>query len=532
VNRRGGRLAGAFTLVLTAAVLSACTPDDGESDADRADAADFGIPDDARAVMDGDLYGASRWQIYVEDLDSGEVLVDYFGDAMAEPGSFVKTNSSAAAWLEFGPDSTVTTPVKAAGAVSGGMLAGDLILVGSGDLTMGGRTKDDGAVDFTNLDHNDANPLPGATLTPGDPLAGLDDLAAQVKASGIDAVAGQVIVDDRLFAGTLAGQPISPINVNQNILDVLITPGAAPGDPAGGELIPRVSPWSVRVDVETVEPGGRTQLADPVHTGDGALVVTGTIAADADPTLKVYAFDDPATFARTAFIEALQRAGVQVTADPVAVNDVGGLPTEEAVAALPSVAELDSLPLSEEVTYVMKISYNRGAQTFVCRLAAARGSSDCDDGMAIAGEIWADAGLDTAGAALIDGSGLPGNFVTARNAAQVQRLLAERTDGQRWRDTMPVLGVDGSLTTVQPDSAAAGKVFAKTGTLAAFDDFNGRFRIVTKTLGGVMDAESGRTLLFTIIMNNAFAGPEEYIETVFQANDDVGAVAAAIQQAY
>ena len=47
-----------------------------------------------------------------------------------------------------------------------------------------------------------------------------------------------------------------------------------------------------------------------------------------------------------------------------------------------------------------------------------------------------------------------------------------------------------------------------------------------------MDAESGRTLLFTVIVNNAFASPDEYIDTVFRANDDVGAVAGAIQQAY
>ena len=180
----------------------------------------------------------------------------------------------------------------------------------------------------------------------------------------------------------------------------------------------------------------------------------------------------------------------------------------------------------------MKISYNRGAQTFICRLAVTDGSKDCDDGMPVAGQIWKDAGLDTTGASLIDGSGLGGNFVTAKNAAQVQRLMAERPDGELWRETLPIMGVDGSLTTVQADSEAAGKVFAKTGTLVAGDSLNDRIRIVTKTLGGVIEAESGRTLLFTVIMNNAFAGFDDYIEVVFQTNDDVGAVAGAIQQAF
>ncbi|MEV8272307.1 D-alanyl-D-alanine carboxypeptidase/D-alanyl-D-alanine-endopeptidase [Microbacterium sp. NPDC077184] len=531
MNRRGSAAAAAAVL-LAAASLTACTIGGGDDD-DTSSATDSaGIPDAALAVMNEDRYANSRWQIYVEDLESGDVLVDYFGDAMAEPGSFVKTYSAGAAWLEFGADSTLTTPVKASGEVVDGTLQGDLILVGQGDLTMGGRTKPDGTVSITDLDHNDANPLPGATLTPEDPLTGLNDLAEQVKASGIDSVSGDVIVDDRLFTGELVGQPVTPININQNIIDVLITPGASEGDPATGELIPAVAPWTLTVDVKTVEAGGTTALDDPVDAGDGQLTITGTIAADADPTLKVYVFDDPATFARTAFIEALERAGVAVTADPITPNPDAALPSEDEVAELAAVAELASLPLSEEVTYVMKISYNRGAQTLICRLAVAGGSKDCDDGMAVAGEIWQDAGLDTTGASLVDGSGLPGNFITAENAAQVQRIMMEGPDADLWVDTLPIMGVDGSLATVQADSEAAGKVFAKTGTLAAFDAFNTRFRIVTKTLGGVIEAESGRTLLFTVMMNNAFASPEDYIDAVFQANDDVGAMAAAIQQEY
>jgi serine-type D-Ala-D-Ala carboxypeptidase/endopeptidase (penicillin-binding protein 4) len=526
MNRYVARGAAAVTLVLAAASVTACTADAGAGPS-----TDDPIPEAAQAVMDKPAYANANWQIYVEDLETGDVLIDHNGDKMAEPGSFVKTYSAGAVWLEFGPDSTVTTPVKQSGEVDSGTLDGDLILVGQGDLTMGGRTKDDGTVDYTDLDHNDANPIPGATLTTEDPLTGLDDLARQVKASGIDAVRGDVIIDDRLFVGELADQPVTPINVNQNILDVLVTPGDE-GDPATGEIIPAVAPWTLVVDVDTVEAGGKTSLSNPALTGDGELTIRGTIAADADPTLKVYVLDDPATFARTAFIEALERAGVEVSADPIATNPDAALPTEEEVEELPVIAGLVSLPLAEEAKYVMKISYNRGAQTFICRLAAAHGSKDCDDGMLIAGDIWRDAGLDTTGASLIDGSGLDGNLITAQNAAEVQRLMAERSDAARWRDTLPILGVDGSLATVQTDSEAAGKVFAKTGTLVGGDAFNNRARLATKTLGGVMDAESGRTLLFTVIVNNRFADIDNFIPEVFESNDDVGAVAGAIQQAY
>ncbi|MDP3952085.1 D-alanyl-D-alanine carboxypeptidase/D-alanyl-D-alanine-endopeptidase [Microbacterium sp.] len=518
--RRAIVSAAALGLVLSA--TTACTAE--PSDPYAVD----GLPEAALKVMNKELYSHGNWYIAVADLETGEVLIDLNAHRMAEPGSFVKTYSAGAAWLEWGPDHTITTPVKRSGEVTAGTLDGDLVLVGMGDLTMGGRTKDDGTVAFTNLDHNDANFLAGSTLTPQDPLTGLNELAAQVKASGIDVVSGDVVIDDRLFEGELDEQPVTPIIINQNILDVILTPGA-PGEPATVGLSPAVSPWTITSTVETVEAGGATEISSPASPRPGELVVSGTIAADSAPQLKVFALADPATFARTAFIEALERAGVAVATDPIAANPEAALAARDIVDALPSVAELESLPLGEEATYVMKISYNRGAQTFACRLAVEYGSSDCDDGMAFAGQIWDEAGLDITGASLIDGSGLNGNYVTPTNALQIQTIMAGRQDAERWKATMPVLGVDGSLFMVETGSPAAGKVFAKTGSLMDGDSFNGRFRLPTKTLGGVMETETGRHLAFTIMVNQGFF-PE--IEGVLEANDDVGRVAALIQQAF
>jgi D-alanyl-D-alanine carboxypeptidase/D-alanyl-D-alanine-endopeptidase (penicillin-binding protein 4) len=527
-QRAASRNVAALAIVAVAALTVGCTV--GSSDDESDSTAIPGLPDEALEVMNQDQYASGRWLISVEDLDTGDVLIDLDGDKMAEPGSFVKTYSAGAAWVKWGPDHTVTTPVKQSGSVANGVLTGDLVLVGQGDLTMGGRTKDDGTVDFANLDHNDANPLPGATLTPQDPLTGLDDLAAQVRTAGITAVDGDVLIDDRLFTGTLAGKPVTPTIVNQNLLDILVTPGAE-GESATAELTPAVSPWKLDNQVRTVGPDEEAELDDPEVSPDDpyTIVIAGTVNADADPSLKVWEIDDTASFARTAFIEALARAGVTVSADPLAPNAADALPAVAAVEELPAVAELESLPLSEEVTYVMKISYNRGAQTLICRLAADAGETDCNKGMRISQQIWADEGLDTLGAALVDGSGLEGNLITPANAVQIQSLMAERPDAEAWRDTMPILGVDGSLADVQADSPAAGKVFAKTGTLVGSDRFNARLRLGTKTLGGVMDTAEGRHLAFTIIVNQGFYPG---LDGVFEANDDVGKVAALIQQAY
>lgn len=487
-----------------------------------------GLDPSAVAVMNQPPYEQGQWAISVLDLETGEKLVALNDQDLFEPGSVVKTYSTGAAWQQFGPDSTVVTPVKRTGEITGGVLTGDLILVGQGDLTMGGRTKPDGTVDFTDLDHNDANAIPGATLTTEDPLTGLNELAAQVKAAGVTTVSGDVIVDDRLWQPhRLENGPVTPIIINQNVLDFTTTPGQV-GQTATSELRPQVAPWTVTSQVQTVAAGGKTEIKVD-SPSDGAVVLTGTIAADSAPVVNVYAFPDPATFARTAFIEALGRAGVTVTADPVATNPAGVLPDSSAVTALPTVASLTSLPLREEATYVLKISYNLGAETFVCRLAVAAGSSKCSDGLAKAASIWSAAGLDTTDASLIDGSGLPGNLITAENEARLQIIMAQRPDAAQWRAALPILGMDGSLSLVQPDGPAAGKVFAKTGTLGSADLFNGRLRLGAKALGGYIDAASGRRLAFTIISTNSMY-PD--IQGVFAANDDVGKVATIIQQSY
>ena len=142
------------------------------------------------------------------------------------------------------------------------------------------------------------------------------------------------------------------------------------------------------------------------------------------------------------------------------------------------------------------------------------------------GQPWA---LDTKGASLIDGSGLDGNLVTPANQTQLETIMAKRPDAARWKATMPVLGVDGSLATVQADSPSKAKVFAKTGSLVGGDQFNGRLRLSTKALGGYIDTAKGRHFAFTIIVNNGFFAD---INGVFAANDDVGKVAAIIQQTY
>src|SRR5262249_30457083 len=149
-----------------------------------------------------------------------------------------KLYSCAAALGAFGADHRFETPVYRRGSVEDGRLRGDLILVAKGDLTLGGRTSADGKMAFKDHDHIYANFPSGSEseVTDTDPLAGLAALAKQVKEAGITRIDGDVLIDDHLFArarGSGSGPDLlTPIVVNDNVIDALITPAEKDGEPA------------------------------------------------------------------------------------------------------------------------------------------------------------------------------------------------------------------------------------------------------------------------------------------------------------
>jgi len=188
-------------------------------------------------VIDGPEYKHASWGVLVVDGKTGETVYSRNPDAMLAPASVTKLFTCAAALIALGPDKTFDTVVYQRGPVFKNTLRGDLILVAGGDVTLGGRTDKNGHIAFTNNDHTYANSgLNDPELTDTDPLAGLNALAKQVKDAGITRIDGDVLIDDRLFLRTMSTgsgpEAVSPIMVNDNLVDVIIEAGKNPGDPA------------------------------------------------------------------------------------------------------------------------------------------------------------------------------------------------------------------------------------------------------------------------------------------------------------
>lgn len=459
------------------------------------------------AVLARPEYRNARWGLLVIDATTGQTVFALNADQLFAPASVTKLFSCGAAMVGFGPDHRFETPVYTRGKRYGDKFAGDLILVASGDLTMGGRTDKKGKMSFADSDHIYAS-VTGLTtgLADADPLAGLDELARQVKKAGISRIDGDVLIDDRLFdraKGSGSGPDIvTPILINDNIVDVVVTPGAKAGDVATHELRPKTDFVRVDLQVETVAKGKGTSIRVE-RVGPQRYSVRGRITVGEKPQVRICVVDDPVGFARALFIDALRRQGVEVAASGLRAP-TAELPERDSYAKLTRVALLRSLPLSEALTVTLKVSHNPYASTLPLLLAAKNGERTLSAGMRRQGKILADLGVDVDTISLESGAGGGnGDRVTPRAVVQLLQGLRKRPDWPTFEAMLPVLGVDGTLlTAVDRESQAKGKVKGKTGTYTDANLLQGKSHLRAKSLAGIMTTAKGKTLLYAIIVND------------------------------
>lgn len=499
------------------------------------------VPEAIAQIMGKPVYREAKWALRVVDLDSGRVLYDKQAGQPMLIGSVRKLFSVGLALEALGPGHVFRTPVYRRGTVDAtGVLHGDLIVVASGDLAMGGRANADGSFAIPNEDHNEANALGNATLSAPDPLAGFDRLATQVAASGIRQVTGEVIVDDRLFEHfDFRGEfKVSPMFVNDDVVDVVID------SKAGVDWRPKSQAFGVQSGLAPGAPGSALHLElDPeLPTCFGAAACFGRVAGSLPagfvppltgsyPLIRTFRITDPSTYARTVFIEALARAGVAAAAPTVARNPALLLPPASSYADTARVAELVSHPYRDFARLILKVSYNLGADTSLMLLGLTQGATTLAGAQAVeSAQLANQFGIQPAALHFVDGSG--GDLTTATNEA-ITTLLAgmQRRPGfAAFRDALPQLGIDGSLGFVKDFEAdptlagARGQVQAKTGTFVEGSERGAILR--AQALAGYIDTRGGARLAFTLAVNDV--GVISGVEDILPVFQDFGTISALL----
>ena len=477
--------------------------------------------------------------VRIATLD-GRVLFAYHDKERFTPASNTKLLTTAAASALLPVDTlTWTTRLVTSGAVdAGGTLHGDLVLLGAGDPTMS-------AHHYPYRNKREATEHPQA---PRDPLADFSALCDQLAARGIHSIDGNVIGDDTLFVWEpygvgwgwddlvwSYGAPVSALTLDDNVVHLHMTANADGGTTAA---------WTPATPFYTLDNSARVAArADSAEPGldrmPGSRVVRlwGTISP-AGYTAPM-AVEDPAEFSAQSLRMLLEQRGIRVSGVAKARHRLSTVTTDYGVEqAEPLVlrpAHLDTFaaplegrqvlathrspPVAEDIVVTNKVSQNLHAELLLRMLGRALGTDGSyAQGVRVVRQFLLQAGVAPEDFYFHDGSGMSmSDMITPRAYTTLLAYAARQPWGAEWRRSLPIGGEDGTLATRFGDTALNGRIEAKTGSLSE-----------VSTLSGYLTAASGRTLVFSILVNGHL--PDDgHEKATLRAMDKICLTAAAAE---
>ena len=325
--------------------------------------------------------------------------------------------------------------------------------------------------------------------------------------------------------------------LNENQIDVTVTPTQV-GQAASLVYRPLTGFFEVVGQVMTTAAGSESTVefsGDRLTSGVGGTgTVYGNIPIDyAAPLSSIADFvgtfrvEDPNPFARTAFIEALERNGVTVAANPVADNPSTILPSGFSYSDSTLVAGYDSAPFSETAKLILKVSLNQGANLSLSLFGLENEQHTVDGSLEAERQTLVEEfGIDpTQFDFPTNGSGSPDSQAAPRAIVKLLIGMTSTPVAAEYEAGLPILGVDGSLANTGVDLPGKGHVFAKTGTTLA-PDSEGVLQLKAQNLAGYIETRSGRKVAYALMVNDA--GPVDDIETdvggVFQDEAEISSI--------
>lgn len=475
------------------------------------------------ALLDQPKFESARWGILVRTTD-GRTIYERDAREAFIPASNTKLYTTAAVLDRFGPEARLKTTVWATRKPSaGGLLAGDLILYGRGD---------------PNLSPRFADPTPRrySEMKPAEKIPAIEALAEAIRSKGIRRISGRIIGDDSYFAGDLLGPgwewddamfyygaETSALTVNDNSVTLEVSPGARVGEAPGVKILPETGYVTIVNRARTVA-SGVTRIGVHRPLGSNTIEIFGSIARRAAPTEIDIAIHNPALFAATLLREALARRGIRVAGKTVRIDAVDRVAMPLVESKLIEIASLESEPISELIRVVNKQSQNLHAELMLRQLGkspqplpeeenAATPPAALDDygrpfptiarGNAVRREFLQRAGVESGGLNLRDGSGLARqNLVTPASTVRLLEHMLTHPHRESFEQSLVIAGTDGTLERRMRETAAAGNLRGKTGTLSNVN-----------ALSGYLKTRSGELLVVSLMGNN-YVGPGREVTAV------------------
>jgi D-alanyl-D-alanine carboxypeptidase/D-alanyl-D-alanine-endopeptidase (penicillin-binding protein 4) len=498
----------ALTVVLAACHATpkpAALPTPPSPPAPPAPPALFSLISDIDDILAAPTLERGYWGVLVRSLKTDEVLYARNARKLMMPASNMKIVTLAAAAERLGWGYSYETKILGRGPINAGTLEGDLIVVGSGDPSLG--------------------------LVDGAPAPVFDEWADQLTARGIRAIRGRIIGDDDLFDDDELGfgwswddlfddyaAGVSALQFNENAVRLTVAPGAHPGDPASVDVWPAGSGLAIDNKLKTGSAGTSTSIAAQRLAGSSRLTLRGSIPAGAAAVTRFVSVDNPTLFTVSALREALIAHGIDVRGPAVDVDDI-----VDEVKAAPLASDAVPLityrspPLSVLAVRLMTISQNLYAETLLktigltklpevsdvsdtcrCGTACRCGASAADgrEAVRMTLQAW---GVPAESLIQRDGSGLSRYDYVNAEALVTILMHVYRDDRLRapFEASLPLAGRDGTIANRMKGTAADGNARAKSGSMSN-----------VRALSGYVTTADGEPVAFSIIANNFETGAD------------------------
>ncbi len=449
-----------------------------------AGAASAGLQQELRAALGKLPHAQAKVGACVIDLSNGQAVFTINADAPMTPASTMKLFAMSAALAELGTNFQFET-VLATDEVN-------LLLIGDGDPGFG-----------------DAK----LHRTRGESMyAPFEVWAETLRARGIMHVRGDIIIDEWVFdderihpsweAGDLGkwyAAPVGGLNINDNCLDIAVTPGKA-GGPASVSVEPQNGLITI---INKCKTGGKGEPTLNHRAGSNEYTVSGRVTKRWP--FSPVACTDPGMLFADSFRTVLGRKGIKVDGR----IRRGRVRTVDGTLPPPiTVLGVHRTPLADVLARAGKDSQNMFAECLLKRAGFARarrgGHVDARGSWKSGGEavfaLLHRAGIDTHGMAVADGSGLSrDNACTASQLAELLAFEYSQPTGVVLTQSLATAGVDGSLRKRLKNSDS--RVHAKTGTMKGI-----------RALAGYIDGESGPRYAFAVMFNGYKGSSAPYKE--------------------
>lgn len=433
-------------------------------------------------LRESDMQSASVGMSVV-DVATGQVLYSHDADRGLATASTMKAITTASAMAILGPDFRFETKLAAAGEIREGVLYGDLVIIGTGDPSLGSDR------------HRASDGL--------DPL--MYEWAQQLKNKGINTIRGSVIGDDSFFStqltpgnwgwedmGNYYGAGPSALNICENTYRLDLSSSSQPG---GTTTILRTDPPMQLFFVNELTAGA-------AGSGDNAYIygapytqiryVRGTIPPGKSLFTIKGSMPDPALFCAQQLAISLEKCGITIVDAPstTRLRKLADKPLPRPTQVLYTHY---SVPLTEIAQATNFNSINLYAEALARRIAVERGKEGTSiDGAIVMEGYWSGKGVNTRGMNPKDGSGLsPNNVVTASQFTSILSLASRSSYAASYLASLPVAGESGALKSSMKGTAAQGKIRAKSGYISGVRGYV-----------GYADLPNGRRVAFAFVANH------------------------------